>query len=181
MALCADAVVKDGELIGDPTEGALVVLAEKGGLDAMATRAQYPRVAELPFDADYKMMVSDVPPDVQRRKGDKDGRPLPSSRAHPTSFPRQGNNPLAPEDLALDPGRTTSSSKRYMEENERLGEPGRLRVLATGAQGFRPEDVRSGNADLLPLLDEDLTILALVGIVDPPRSHGRRSRSRRRT
>ena len=34
MALCADAVVKDGELIGDPTEGALVVLAEKGGLDA---------------------------------------------------------------------------------------------------------------------------------------------------
>ncbi len=35
MALCADAVVKDGELVGDPTEGALVVLAEKGGLDAV--------------------------------------------------------------------------------------------------------------------------------------------------
>ena len=33
MALCADAVVKDGELVGDPTEGALVVLAEKGGID----------------------------------------------------------------------------------------------------------------------------------------------------
>ena len=33
MALCADAVVKDGELIGDPTEGALVVLAAKGGMD----------------------------------------------------------------------------------------------------------------------------------------------------
>jgi len=38
MVLCADAVVKDGELVGDPTEGALVVLAGKGGLDAATTR-----------------------------------------------------------------------------------------------------------------------------------------------
>ena len=58
MALCADAVVKDGELIGDPTEGALVVLAEKGGLDAAETRQHYPRVAELPFDAAYKLMAT---------------------------------------------------------------------------------------------------------------------------
>ena len=36
MLLASDAVVTDGELIGDPTEGALVVLAEKGGLDAAA-------------------------------------------------------------------------------------------------------------------------------------------------
>ena len=43
MALCADAVAKDGALVGDPTEGALVVLAAKGGVDpsspASATRA----------------------------------------------------------------------------------------------------------------------------------------------
>ena len=38
MALCADAVAKDGELVGDPTEGALVVLAEKGGIAAVETR-----------------------------------------------------------------------------------------------------------------------------------------------
>ena len=36
MALCADAVAKDGELVGDPTEGALVVLAAKGGVDPVA-------------------------------------------------------------------------------------------------------------------------------------------------
>ena len=58
MALCADAVVKDGELVGDPTEGALVVLAEKGGLDVVETRRAYPRVAELPFDAEYKLMAT---------------------------------------------------------------------------------------------------------------------------
>ena len=44
MVLACDAVVHDGELIGDPTEGALVVLGEKGGLDGRrdardATRA----------------------------------------------------------------------------------------------------------------------------------------------
>ena len=58
MALCADAVVKNGELIGDPTEGALVVLAAKGGVDPSLTREQYPRVAELPFDAAYKFMAT---------------------------------------------------------------------------------------------------------------------------
>ena len=47
MALCADAEVKDGGLVGDPTEGALVVLAAKGGVDptprpASATRASRP-------------------------------------------------------------------------------------------------------------------------------------------
>ena len=39
----SDAVVTNGELIGDPTEGALVVLAEKGGVDPQETRREFPR------------------------------------------------------------------------------------------------------------------------------------------
>ncbi len=58
MALCADAEVRNGDLVGDPTEGALVVLAAKGGVDPALTREQYPRVATLPFDAAYKMMAT---------------------------------------------------------------------------------------------------------------------------
>src|SRR5215472_7297127 len=58
MVLASDAVVRDGELIGDPTEGALVVLAAKGGVDAVSTRQRYPRIAELPFDAAYKLMAT---------------------------------------------------------------------------------------------------------------------------
>ena len=59
LALACDAVVTaDGEMIGDPTEGALVVLAAKGGLDVAATRERYPRVAELPFDTAYKLMAT---------------------------------------------------------------------------------------------------------------------------
>ena len=58
MALCADAVARDGALVGDPTEGALVVLASKGGVDPELTRQKYPRIAEVPFDAAYKFMAT---------------------------------------------------------------------------------------------------------------------------
>src|SRR3954466_13844730 len=59
MVLACDAVVTaDGEMIGDPTEGALVVLGAKGGLDITQTRERYPRVAELPFDTAYKLMAT---------------------------------------------------------------------------------------------------------------------------
>ena len=58
MALCADARLDDGALIGDPTEGALIVLAEKGGISVDGAREMYPRVAEVPFDSDYKFMAT---------------------------------------------------------------------------------------------------------------------------
>ena len=58
MVLCADAVLDGEDLIGDPTEGALIVLAAKGGLDLAETRSAYPRIAEVPFDSDYKFMAT---------------------------------------------------------------------------------------------------------------------------
>ncbi|RSM73786.1 hypothetical protein DMB66_02460 [Actinoplanes sp. ATCC 53533] len=58
MALCSDAVLRDGDVVGDPTEGALVVLAEKGGIDVAALRAERPRILEIPFDSDYKFMAT---------------------------------------------------------------------------------------------------------------------------
>src|SRR5262249_20660653 len=58
MVLASAAVLRDGELIGDPTEGALVALAAKGGIDAVSSREEYPRIAELPFDAEYKLMAT---------------------------------------------------------------------------------------------------------------------------
>ena len=58
MALANDAAVRDGEIVGDPTEAALVVLAAKGGLDVDETRRVYPRIAEVPFDSEYKLMAT---------------------------------------------------------------------------------------------------------------------------
>ena len=43
---------------GDPTEGALIVLAEKGGISVDGAREMFPRVAEVPFDSEYKFMAT---------------------------------------------------------------------------------------------------------------------------
>ena len=56
--VASDATLVDGKVVGDPTEGALLVLAYKAGLDLDATREQYPRLATLPFDPTYKLMAA---------------------------------------------------------------------------------------------------------------------------
>ena len=59
LVLDSDATVgDDGAVVGDPTEAALVVLAAKLGVDAEETRRAYPRLAEVPFDSDYKFMAT---------------------------------------------------------------------------------------------------------------------------
>ncbi len=161
LALACDAVLTEtGEMIGDPTEGALVVLAEKGGLDLELTRARYPRVAELPFDTAYKLMAT------FHRMTDEDGKPV--VRGFIKGAPDQL---LARATWHLDPNLDRASADadfrdRYLAENERLASQG-LRVMATARKDFDPASF-DPDADLLQLM-EGLTLLALVGIVDPPR------------
>jgi P-type Ca2+ transporter type 2C len=161
MVLAADAVVTDeGDMIGDPTEGALVVLAGKGGLDAESTRREFPRIAELPFDTAYKLMAT------FHRMKDESGRDV--VRAFVKGAPDQL---LARSSGTLDAGLAPISiddelRSRYDAENQRLAEQG-LRVLATARKDFEPDHF-DANADLLELMD-GLTVLSLVGIVDPPR------------
>jgi Ca2+-transporting ATPase len=163
--LAADAVVKDGDLIGDPTEGALVVLAEKGGVGTIATREAYPRLATLPFDADYKMMAT------FHQMKDESGRAVVRCfvKGAPDQLLARGTEVINP-DLSGTRPVDDDMRKRYMEENERLGAKG-LRVMATGRKDFDPATFDS-NADLLPLLD-GMTLLALIGIVDPPRTEAK--------
>jgi len=161
MVLACDAIVsEEGELIGDPTEGALVVLGEKGGLDAIATRETYPRVAELPFDSEYKLMAT------FHHMRDETGREVVRCfvKGAPDQLLARSTHHLEPAlaNVPVDDGFT----QRYLDENERLAEQG-LRVLATARRDFEPSEFdRSG--DLLELMQE-LTLLTLVGIVDPPR------------
>lgn len=55
-ALCNDSEIENEICIGDPTEGALVVLAQKAGLDYKSLRAEIPRLDEFPFDSERKLM-----------------------------------------------------------------------------------------------------------------------------
>src|SRR3954466_6595610 len=132
LALACDAVLTDtGEMIGDPTEGALVVLAEKGGLDLTLTRDRYPRVAELPFDTAYKLMAA------LHRMTDESGREV--VRCFVKGAPDQL---LARAGSHLDPALETAAvddafKERYLGENERLARKG-LRGVAEGRQGLAP-------------------------------------------
>jgi len=160
MVLASDAVVSDEELIGDPTEGALVVLAAKGGIDAVATRERYPRIAELPFDAAYKLMAT------FHRMKDASGREV--VRCFVKGAP---GKLLARTATAVDaeagPAQADGEFReRYEAEVRRLGEQG-LRVIAVARKDFEPAAF-DPRADLLPLVTA-VELLAVVGIVDPPR------------
>jgi P-type Ca2+ transporter type 2C len=158
MALANDAAVHDGEIVGDPTEAALVVLAAKGGLDVDETRRMYPRVGEVPFDSEYKLMATfhDID-DVVRCyvKGAPDVLLARSAAA------RDVDGSVVPMDRARE---------RVLTENDRLAGEG-LRVLAVASK-----DIDPGRFDPdAPLLEEveNLTLLALVAIVDPPRKEAK--------
>ncbi|HEX5287568.1 MAG TPA: cation-transporting P-type ATPase [Streptosporangiaceae bacterium] len=164
MVLASDAVLADGELIGDPTEGALVALAAKGGIDAVSTRQAYPRIAEVPFDAAYKLMAT------FHHMTDESGKPV--IRCFVKGAPDQL---LARAATMLDPdtGPVPADGpvrETYLAENQRLAEQG-LRVMATARRDFDPAAFDPG-ADLLALVT-GLELLALVGIVDPPRPGAR--------
>jgi Ca2+-transporting ATPase len=166
MVLASDAVVSGGEMIGDPTEGALVVLAAKGGVDPASTRKQYPRIAELPFDAAYKLMAT------FHAMTDESGRDV--VRCYVKGAPDQ-LLPRAATVFDADTGPVPAGGEfrdRYLAENRRMGEQG-LRVLATARKDFDPATF-DPRADLLPLIT-DLEMLALVGIVDPPRTTAKAS------
>jgi P-type Ca2+ transporter type 2C len=166
MVLASDAVVRDGELIGDPTEGALVVLAAKGGIDAVSTREHYPRIAELPFDAAYKLMAT-----FHEMTGASGKEVI---RCYVKGAPDQLLARAATiADVDAGPAPADGDARqRCQAENQRLAGQG-LRVIATARKDLDPAAF-DPKADLLPLI-AGLELLALVGIVDPPRPTARAS------
>jgi Ca2+-transporting ATPase len=167
MALANDASVSDGEIVGDPTEAALVVLAAKGGLDVDGTRRLFPRVGEVPFDSDYKFMAT------FHRMEDK-GRSVVRCmvKGAPDVLLARSTTALGVDGRAvpIELGRD-----RVLEANDRLARDG-LRVLAVASRDFDPATFDVGG-DLLVEVN-DLTLLALVGIVDPPRKEAREAIAR---
>ncbi len=160
MVLCADAVLDGEALIGDPTEGALIVLGAKGGLDVDETRAALPRIAEVPFDSEYKFMAT-----FHEMTNDR-GEPV--VRCYVKGAPdvligRSGT--FRKPDGSLVPV-TDDNRHLALEANDRIADSGE-RVMVVAQRDFDPAGFDE-SADLLPLVT-DLTLLAMVGIVEPPR------------
>ncbi len=156
--LCNNAAIrpprKQGErwsVVGDPTEGALLVMASKGGFDVPARTAALPRIGHLPFEAVRKRMTC-----VNR----VDGKPVAHVKGAPsemldlcTRVLRDGRpEPLSEEER-----------KTVLAQNDAMAREG-LRVLAVA---MRPLDASEGFT--VENTERDLVLLGLVGMMDPPR------------
>ena len=165
LALASDAVVADGEPRGDPTEAALVVFAETAGLDVAATREAHPRLATLPFDADRRLRAT-----FHRMQGDAGEVVRCFVWGAPDRLLARAATVLGDD---LRPTLADEADRdAYLGEATRLAGQG-LRVVATGRCDIRLEAFVP-SADLLPLVDR-LTLLALVGLEDPPHPEARAS------
>ena len=154
MALCVDAVYDpDTDTVtGEPTEAALVRWAVAQGLSPSALRAQYPRVAEAPFDSERKMMSTlhtDGNSVVQYTKGAPDvllplcDRIWIDGRAEPMTDAHRAEIAARNRDMT---GRA-------------------LRVLAAG---MRTYDALPGDTSPAAL-EQHLCFLGLAGMIDPVR------------
>ncbi len=148
-ALCCDGAVTfeaDGTVthIGDPTETAIVFAAHQFGDTKETLGAAFPRLAELPFDSDRKRMSVVV---------EHDGRKLAIVKG---AF--DGIAPLC----------TAGDTERARQVNDEMSRKA-LRVLAVAVReiGALPEVLAPET------LEQDLTFLGLVGMIDPPREEAR--------
>ncbi|HVT42639.1 MAG TPA: cation-transporting P-type ATPase, partial [Acidimicrobiales bacterium] len=162
LCLDSDATVSDaGEVVGDPTEAALVVLAAKLGVDAEETRRAYPRLAEVPFDSEYKFMatfhsaeIDGSPRLVELVKGAPD---VVLARCSSSGGPLRGD--VVP---------VASVRDAIADANARMGSQG-LRVLAFAARVLSEEDRPAIASDPMSLT-QDLSFVGMVGIIDPLRA-----------
>jgi Ca2+-transporting ATPase len=161
MVLCNDSKLVRGDagwsIRGDPTEGALLVAAQKGGIDPEQARGAHSRIDEIPFESDRKRMT------VICRGGGEEvvawvkGAPeaIVSQSSHTV---RNGRvEPLSEE-----------AKKAILAANEEFASDA-LRVLGAAYRDLRD----SGKKYTVESVEKDLVFLGLMGMIDPPREEVR--------
>lgn len=151
---------------GDPTEGALIVAARKAGLDSRTLDVHHIRLAEVPFSSERKLM-STVHTDITNServlvftKGAPDvllmhcSHELVGEEYHPLSEKRRSELLTKSDELASDAMRTLGVAFRYLPKDS----------LDHGLFNLK--------------FEEELTFLALIGMIDPPRIEAKKAVSR---
>jgi len=157
-SLCNNAHLEQDEkgqwrIIGDPTEGALIVVAEKTGLQQKILTEQYPRIGEVPFTSERKRMSTvHVAPEK-----------------HKIAFVKGAPEVVLDKSTRiLEGGKekrlTPSARKKILEINEEMASSA-LRVLAMAYKPV-PDDVNEFNEETI---EKDLVFVGLQGMIDPPR------------
>ena len=151
--LCNDSkVAEDGTLTGDPTETALIDMGNKVGFNL----ENYPRIAELPFDSDRKLMTT------VHKVGDKF---VVYTKGGVDELLKCCTNYQKEGEIETD---LSNYKERIQECNKKMAE-GALRVLASGYKiinhALSDEDVKK--------LETGLTFIGMVGMIDPPREEAK--------
>jgi Ca2+-transporting ATPase len=155
MALSNDAGLDArGTAVGDPTEVALLLAAGGAGLEKRAVEQNFPRVAEIPFDSERKCMTT-----VHRDPG-----------SGFVSFTKGAAEVILDRSVLVDTssGPVAPAKEELRHAAERMARDG-LRVLAIAMRRWPalPDTLVIHEAE------RELTLLGLVGIVDPPRDEAR--------
>ena len=144
----------EGAEIGDPTEIALHRVAKEQGFDKKRLESEFPRVAEIPFDSDRKSMTT-------FHKW-SDGTFIAFTKGAPEMVIEKANRAWA------DDGPVPLDRAELLRVNEEMASRG-LRVLCIALRRWKklpdsydPETV-----------EQDLIILGLVGMMDPPRDEAK--------
>lgn len=153
MILCSDATYEGGEATGDPTEIALVILGNEGGLQKSALIKEHPRVDEKPFDSDRKRMATLNEEGAGYRVHVKGA--LDQLLKVTTHIFKNG------ERVAI----TEADKHQFMDMAESMSGDA-LRVLGAA---YKDVDHQIEGEDL----ETDLTLLGFVGMIDPPREEVR--------
>lgn len=155
LVLCNDAeLVRDAtgawEAVGDPLEAALLALAERAGGDRAAIRAAHPRLAAIPFAAERRWMAT-----------------LHAGGAHPVLWLKGAPEAVLPLCTAMweEGGAVPIDTAGRAAEAQRMAEAGR-RVLALAV---RPMPSACGHVAPGDVAAGGFTLVALVGLLDPPR------------
>jgi len=164
LALSNDAKVDgSGAAIGDPTEIALYDIAKHAGFDKVVLLRDFPRVAEIPFDSDRKCMTTfhKMPPA---------GPFAPGGEGCFVSFTKGAIDVLLDKSsrVLTAEGMKTVDTGEFQGVNDRMSADG-LRVLGIALRRWDaiPDDLSP------ELVETDLTILGLVGMLDPEREEAR--------
>ena len=167
MALCTDAELRDDEVIGDPTEGALLVLAEKGGIDVGCTAPGQAAGARGAVRLGLQVH-GDLPP----LDDDRDDREVVRCfvKGAPDVLAARADRYLGGTDILRVRRRRSPPLRPGQRRACRRAACG---CIAVGAEDFPPPSFDSVD-DPKDLLDR-IVLVALVGIVDPPRPEARKA------
>ncbi len=170
MALATDAYLEkeeDGEfeVVGDTTEGALLVAAQKVGWTREELEHELPRVAELPFSSERKAMTTiHAVKNDEVRKHFSDHPYLLITKGAPDRLLEWASGEHMPDGTVP---LTAERRQVWQEEIDELAKKG-LRVLGAA---YRPLDQLPEQID--EKIERDLNLLGLIGILDPARPEAR--------